>query len=134
MVRARAWEERAAPERHAHAHSAQSTATGLSCVRKCARSCARPRVHVCAVDVQHSSVRFLGSLVLNLWDCGGQDVFFDQYFGAKRDHMFTNVSVLIYVFDINSVDAEVRVCMHIRTCGARAPLLATGPGGCYLSG
>jgi len=25
----------------------------------------------CAVDVEHSHVRFLGNLVLNLWDCGG---------------------------------------------------------------
>ena len=24
-----------------------------------------------AVDVEHSHVRFLGDLVLNLWDCGG---------------------------------------------------------------
>ena len=24
-----------------------------------------------AVDVEHSHVRFLGNLVLNLWDCGG---------------------------------------------------------------
>ena len=23
------------------------------------------------VDVEHSHVRFLGNLVLNLWDCGG---------------------------------------------------------------
>jgi hypothetical protein len=25
------------------------------------------------VDVEHSHVRFLGNLVLNLWDCGGYD-------------------------------------------------------------
>ena len=24
------------------------------------------------IDVEHSHVRFLGNLVLNLWDCGGQ--------------------------------------------------------------
>lgn len=24
------------------------------------------------VDVEHSHVRFLGNLVLNIWDCGGQ--------------------------------------------------------------
>lgn len=28
-------------------------------------------VLACAVDVEHSHVRFLGNLVLNLWDCGG---------------------------------------------------------------
>ena len=24
------------------------------------------------IDVEHSHVKFLGNLVLNLWDCGGQ--------------------------------------------------------------
>ena len=27
------------------------------------------------IDVEHSHVRFLGNLVLNLWDCGGQEQF-----------------------------------------------------------
>ncbi len=27
-----------------------------------------------------SHVRFLGNLVLNLWDCGGQDAFYESYF------------------------------------------------------
>ncbi len=27
------------------------------------------------VDVEHSHVRFLGNLVLNLWDCGGYVAF-----------------------------------------------------------
>ncbi len=31
----------------------------------------------CFVD---SHVRFLGNLVLNLWDCGGQDAFYESYF------------------------------------------------------
>lgn len=30
-----------------------------------------PSINV--VDVEHSHVRFLGNLVLNLWDCGGYD-------------------------------------------------------------
>ena len=25
------------------------------------------------IDVEHSTVKFLGSLILNLWDCGGYD-------------------------------------------------------------
>ena len=29
------------------------------------------------LDVEHHHVRFLGSLVLNLWDCGGQDAFYE---------------------------------------------------------
>lgn len=49
-------------------------------------------------------MRFLGSLVLNLWDCGGQHVFYENYFTSKRDHIFSDVALLIYVFDINSED------------------------------
>jgi hypothetical protein len=47
-------------------------------------------------------VRFLGNLVLNLWDCGGQDAFMENYFESQRDNIFRNVEVLIYVFDIES--------------------------------
>ena len=32
------------------------------------------------VDVNKQRVRFLGNLVLSLWDCGGQDMFMEQYF------------------------------------------------------
>jgi len=54
------------------------------------------------IDVEHSHVRFLGNLVLNLWDCGGQDVFMEHYLESQRDHVFKNVEVLIYVFDVES--------------------------------
>ena len=69
----------------------------------------RPRVLLppIVVDVQHSSVRFLGSLVLNLWDCGGQDNFYESYFQHRREHVFRNVAVLIYVFDVSSADVDV---------------------------
>ena len=55
-------------------------------------------------DVEHSHVRFLGNLVLNLWDCGGQDAFMENYFESQRDLIFRNVEVLIYVFDSESKD------------------------------
>lgn len=58
------------------------------------------------LDVEHSHVRFLGNLVLNLWDCGGQDAFYENYFESQRDHIFSNVAVLIYVFDIESAQTE----------------------------
>ena len=47
-------------------------------------------------------MRFLGNLVLNLWDCGGQAAFMENYFASQRDHIFRNVEVLIYVFDVQS--------------------------------
>lgn len=65
-----------------------------------------PPCPLCAVDVQQSSIRFLGNLVLSLWDCGGQDAFYESYFDSQRSNIFPNVAVLIYVFDIESPDLE----------------------------
>lgn len=58
------------------------------------------------LGVENSHVRFLGNLVLNLWDCGGQDTFMENYFESQRDQIFRNVEVLIYVFDIDSNERE----------------------------
>mmetsp|Transcript_8416 Transcript_8416/g.12979 ORF Transcript_8416/g.12979 Transcript_8416/m.12979 type:complete len:334 (+) Transcript_8416:155-1156(+) len=58
------------------------------------------------LDVEHSHVRFLGDLVLNLWDCGGQDAFYESYFERDRETIFRSVELLIYVFDIESDDPE----------------------------
>lgn len=58
------------------------------------------------LDVEHTHVRFLGNLVLNLWDCGGQYRFYESYFDSQRDTIFRNVEILIYVFDIDSGDIE----------------------------
>jgi len=56
--------------------------------------------------VDYSMVRFVGNLVLNLWDCGGQAAFFQSYFDSQKDHIFKNVEVLIHVFDIVSEEIE----------------------------
>jgi len=58
------------------------------------------------VDVNMSRVRFLGNLVLSLWDCGGQDKFMEQYFQSQRDHIFKDVEVLIFVFDVTAKDVK----------------------------
>ncbi|KAG6800306.1 ras-related GTP-binding protein A [Apis mellifera caucasica] len=58
------------------------------------------------IDVEHSHVRFLGNLVLNLWDCGGQEAFMENYFASQRDNIFRNVEVLIYVFDVESRELD----------------------------
>jgi len=58
------------------------------------------------IDVEHSHVRFLGNLVLNLWDCGGQEQFMENYFQTQRQSIFRNVEVLIYVFDVESRELE----------------------------
>ncbi|KAA0153002.1 hypothetical protein FNF27_00013 [Cafeteria roenbergensis] len=58
------------------------------------------------LDVEYSTVRFMGDLVLNIWDCGGQEVFLESYFEAERDSIFRDVAILIYVFDIKSAEVE----------------------------
>lgn len=54
------------------------------------------------IDVEYSSVQFLGNLHLHLWDCGGQDDFFKSYLENMRDKIFTSVELLVYVFDVES--------------------------------
>jgi len=52
-------------------------------------------------SVEHSHLRFLGNLVLSLWDCGGQDIFMENYFESQREHIFRGAEVLIYVLGVN---------------------------------
>ncbi|KAF9014030.1 Gtr1/RagA G protein conserved region-domain-containing protein [Cyathus striatus] len=54
------------------------------------------------IDVEQNHVRFLGDLILNLWDCGGQDSFMDSYLSTQRSTIFQQVGVMIYVFDVES--------------------------------
>ncbi|KAF8643829.1 hypothetical protein AX16_008846 [Volvariella volvacea WC 439] len=54
------------------------------------------------IDVEQNHVRFLGDLILNLWDCGGQDSFMDSYLTTQRATVFQQVGVMIYVFDVES--------------------------------
>lgn len=54
------------------------------------------------IDVEQNHVRFLGDLILNLWDCGGQDAFMDSYLATQRSTIFSHVGVMIYVFEVES--------------------------------
>ncbi|CAI5441315.1 unnamed protein product [Caenorhabditis angaria] len=54
------------------------------------------------IEVEHAHVRFLGNLVLHLWDCGGQESFMENFLVSQKDQIFKNVQVLIYVFDVES--------------------------------
>ncbi|KXN92259.1 Ras-related GTP-binding protein A [Leucoagaricus sp. SymC.cos] len=58
------------------------------------------------IDVEQNHVRFLGDLILNLWDCGGQDSFMDNYLNTQRSTIFQQVGVMIYVFDVESHETE----------------------------
>lgn len=39
-----------------------------------------------------------------------QEAFMENYFSSQRDHIFRNVEVLIYIFDIESHEVQVRLC------------------------
>jgi Ras-related GTP-binding protein A/B len=67
------------------------------------------------IDVEQNHVRFLGDLILNLWDCGGQDAFMDSYLSTQRSTIFQHVGVLIYVFEISTHDA-VKDAAYYRDC------------------
>lgn len=69
------------------------------------------------IDVEHLHLRFLGNMSLNLWDCGGQDVFMDNYFTNQKDHIFKMVQVLIHVFDVESksINKDIEIFVKLLT-------------------
>ncbi|KAI0289210.1 Gtr1/RagA G protein conserved region-domain-containing protein [Russula brevipes] len=67
------------------------------------------------IDVEQNHVRFLGDLILNLWDCGGQDSFMDSYLSTQRSTIFQHVGVLIYVFEVSTHDAT-KDAAYYRDC------------------
>lgn len=70
------------------------------------------------IDIDLSHVKFLGNLTLNLWDCGGQEAFMENYLSQQRVHVFSNVGVLIYVFDIESRDVDRDLATYISILSA----------------
>ncbi|KAL8973516.1 MAG: hypothetical protein Q9197_002251 [Variospora fuerteventurae] len=56
------------------------------------------------IDVDKKRVKFLGNLLLDIWDCGGQDAFTESYLTSQKSYVFSDVGVLIYVFDVESTD------------------------------
>jgi len=58
------------------------------------------------LGIENTHVRFLGNLVLTLWDCGGQDLYLEKYFESQHDQIFRGVEVLIYVFDVESKERK----------------------------
>ena len=52
------------------------------------------------IDVEHSHVKLLGNLTLNLWDCGGQEAFMENYFASQRENIFRYVDFALGIFEI----------------------------------
>ncbi|KAK2595054.1 GTP-binding protein gtr1 [Conoideocrella luteorostrata] len=70
------------------------------------------------IDIDLSHVKFLGNLTLNLWDCGGQEAFMENYLSQQRVHVFSSVGVLIYVFDIESRDVDRDLATYVSILSA----------------
>lgn len=56
--------------------------------------------------VSESRLKFMGNMVLNLLDCGGQDEFLIQYLSSKREQIFGNVEVLTFVIEAENTNPK----------------------------
>jgi Ras-related GTP-binding protein A/B len=54
-------------------------------------------------------VVFLGNFVLNMWDCGGQVKYLDEYLSTRRQNIFSGVAILVYTCDISALARDVVV-------------------------
>ncbi|KAJ2334546.1 hypothetical protein GGI00_001803 [Coemansia sp. RSA 2681] len=64
------------------------------------------------IDVEHTTVQFMGELNLNIWDCGGQHKYLDNYLSEQKENIFGNVEVLIYVFDLETTKKESEYALY----------------------
>ncbi|KAJ2785545.1 GTP-binding protein gtr1 [Coemansia javaensis] len=64
------------------------------------------------IDVEHSTVQFMGDLNLNIWDCGGQHKYLDSYLSEQKENIFGNVEVLIFVFDLETSNKESEYVLY----------------------
>ena len=58
------------------------------------------------IQIKQSNQNFLGHLPLNIWDCGGQPMFMKSYFDSQRPFVFSNVAIIIYVFDVQRLQQQ----------------------------
>lgn len=57
-------------------------------------------------EVNESRVRFMGNMMLNLLDCGGQNEFIRQYLDSKREQIFSNVEILVFVIEAEKLKSD----------------------------
>lgn len=50
-------------------------------------------------EVNESRLRLMGNLMVNLFDCGGQKFFMDNYLNSKREEIFSNVEIFVFVIE-----------------------------------
>ena len=79
------------------------------------------------MEIEHAHVRMLGNLVVNLWDCGGQETFMENYFNQQKESIFRGAQVLIYVLDVKSEKPEgdlegYKECLKVYNCPKKIKL------------
>ena len=57
------------------------------------------------IKTEASMVSFFNDLELSIWDCGGQDIFFEEMLSTMEREVFSEAAVLIYVFDVTTETA-----------------------------
>lgn len=57
-------------------------------------------------SISSNQMNYLGNLVLNLLDCGGQDKYIKEYFDSKKSNLFDKVKVLIFVLEAERVKTQ----------------------------
>ena len=50
-------------------------------------------------EVAEIRMKFMGNMMLNLYDCGGQNEFIKQYLDSKREQIFGLVEILVFVIE-----------------------------------
>jgi Ras-related GTP-binding protein A/B len=50
-------------------------------------------------DVNESRLKFMGNMMLKLLDCGGQKEFIRHYLDSKKEQIFSNVEILVFVIE-----------------------------------
>jgi len=53
-----------------------------------------------------TKLKLLGKLPVTLWDCGGQPKLMEQYFNTKKEIIFKNVEILIFLFDVTTKELD----------------------------
>eukprot|EP01084_Bolivina_argentea_P100277 180086_1 len=75
-----------------------------------AKDCSRlgPTIKIAISSIQ----LFDNDLKLHFWDCGGCDKFMESYFNDDSHAVFSNVSILVYVFDISKPNEHAYQCEY----------------------
>jgi Ras-related GTP-binding protein A/B len=67
-------------------------------------------------DVLESRLRFMGNKMLNLLDCGGQNEFIRQYLDSKREQIFSNVEILVFVITVEKPKGDDKDLHYFEEC------------------